>query len=341
MARDTYDDTPRPRRGISLAKGPVALIGIASLALGVLGFIFADQSFTFDAPSGTVEGSTFIGIEGNGWTWLLFAAAGLLLMLGSPVHWGAKSMAFIVGVALVVGALIALSDGTDILGIFATNNWTKLVMGAGGGALIVLSMLPRVGCRRGGPPPTARRDRELENRDERDPPLRARARPQRPRDDHPGHARGPPLEPVDRPLDLASGGLRPEARQAPCRPGVEPRRRVRARRVRDHDVGLPRRRPRSPRPAPPGRAARSGTRRRSGPRVAAAACSASAPRPRSGSSRPAAARSHRPSRPAAARARRRAASRAPSCRPPRRSAPGRTHPSARCRGRRRARAARR
>ena len=41
--------------------------------------------------------------------------------------------------------------------------------------------------------------------------------------------------------------------------------------------------PRSPRPAPPGRAGRSGTRRRGGPRAAAAACSASGPRPRSGS----------------------------------------------------------
>ena len=56
----------------------------------------------------------------------MFAAAGLLLLLGSPIHWGAKSMAFIVGVALVVGALISLSDGNDILGIIATNNWTKL-----------------------------------------------------------------------------------------------------------------------------------------------------------------------------------------------------------------------
>ena len=170
MARDSYDDTPKPRRGISLAKGPVALIGIASLALGVLGFIFADQSFSFDAPSGTVEGSNFIGIEGNGWTWALFAVAGLLLLLGSPVHWGAKSMAFIVGVALVVGALIALSDGTDVLGIFATNNWTKLVMGAGGAALIVLAMMPRVGRRRGGAPPATRRERNRghETTDERD-----------------------------------------------------------------------------------------------------------------------------------------------------------------------------
>jgi hypothetical protein len=169
MARDTYDDTPRPRRGVSLAKGPVALIGIASLALGVLGFIFADQSFTFDAPDGTVTGATFLGIEGNGWTWALFAVAGLLLMLGSPAHWGAKSMAFIVGVALIVGALISLSDGSDILGIFATNDWTTLVMGVGGAVLVVLAMLPRVGRRRGGAPAATRRDRELETTDERDP----------------------------------------------------------------------------------------------------------------------------------------------------------------------------
>jgi hypothetical protein len=108
------------------------------------------------APDGTVNGSTFLGIEGNGWTWALFAAAGLLLLLGSPIHWGAKSMAFIVGVAMVVGALIALSDGTDILGIFATNNWTKLVMGVGGVALILLSMAPRVGRRRGTAPTATR-----------------------------------------------------------------------------------------------------------------------------------------------------------------------------------------
>lgn len=160
MASEKYDDTPRPRSGVSLAKGPVALIGLASLVLGVLGFIFADQSFTMDVPSGTVEGGTFLGIEGNGWTWALFAAAGLLLALGSPVHWGAKSMAFIVGVAMIVGALIALSDGTDILGIFATNSWTKLIMGAAGAGLILLSMMPRVGRRRGGAPAATRRERE-------------------------------------------------------------------------------------------------------------------------------------------------------------------------------------
>jgi hypothetical protein len=161
MARteERYDDTVRPRRGVSLAKGPVAVIGLASLALGILGFIFANQSFTFDAPDGTVNGSTFLGIEGNGWTWVVFAAAGLLLLLGSPIHWGAKSMAFIVGVVLVVGALISLSDGSDILGVVATNDWTTLVMGAGGAALIVLSMMPRIGQRRGGAPMATREER--------------------------------------------------------------------------------------------------------------------------------------------------------------------------------------
>src|SRR4051794_18702972 len=159
-AVETYDDGVPPRRGVSLAKGPVAIIGALSLALGVLGFIFASRSFTMHVPDGTVNGTTFLGIEGNGWTWVLFAAAGLLLLLGSPIHWGAKSMAFIVGVAMVVGALIALSDGTDILGIIATNNWTKLVMGAAGVALILLSMAPRVGRRRGTAPATTTRRRD-------------------------------------------------------------------------------------------------------------------------------------------------------------------------------------
>ena len=147
--KDKYDEGVPPRRGVSLAKGPVAIIGALSLALGVLGFIFADQSFTMHAPRGTVNGTTFIGIEGNGWTWVLFAAAGLLLLFGAPVHWGAKSMAFIVGIAYGVGALIALSDGHDILGIFAINALTNLILGAAAVALVLLSSMPRVGRRRG------------------------------------------------------------------------------------------------------------------------------------------------------------------------------------------------
>ena len=162
MARtETYDDTVPPRRGVSLAKGPVAIVGIASLALGILGLHLRQPELQLRrARAGPSRAATFLGIEGNGWTWALFAAAGLLLLLGSPIHWGAKSMAFIVGVVMVVGALISLSDGDDVLGIVATNNWTTLVMGAGGAALIVLSMMPRVGKRRGGAPMATREERE-------------------------------------------------------------------------------------------------------------------------------------------------------------------------------------
>jgi hypothetical protein len=155
-AVETYDDGVPPRRGVSLAKGPVAIIGALSLALGILGYIFANQSFTMHPPNGSVFGSNFIGIDGNGWTWLLFAVGGLLLLFGSPLHWGAKSMAFIVGVAYGVAALIGLSDGHDILGIFAVNAVTMIILGATAIGLILLSMMPRLGRRRGAAPMATR-----------------------------------------------------------------------------------------------------------------------------------------------------------------------------------------
>ena len=84
-------------------------------------------------------------MEVNGWGGLLFVAAGLLLLLGAPMHWGAKSMSLIVGISLVVLCLIALANGQGALGIFAANGQTELVWGATGALLIVLSLLPRVG----------------------------------------------------------------------------------------------------------------------------------------------------------------------------------------------------
>jgi hypothetical protein len=147
MARDRYADAP-PRKGVSLAKGPVGLLGLASLALGVLGFIIANHSFAMHPMNGTVVGGKFLGIMGNGWTWVLFAAGGLLLLLGSPAHWGAKSMAFIVAIAYGAAAVIALVDGHDVFGIIAANHLTEIVLGAAAIVLLVLSMMPRVG---GGP----------------------------------------------------------------------------------------------------------------------------------------------------------------------------------------------
>ena len=90
----------------------------------------------------------FLGIEGNGWTWLLFAGAGLILLLSAPMHWGAKSMAMIVGLAMAAAAVLALVDGSDVLGVFAANGATVLAFGAAAVALLLVAMLPRVGRKR-------------------------------------------------------------------------------------------------------------------------------------------------------------------------------------------------
>jgi hypothetical protein len=135
-------------KGVSLAKGPVGIIGIVLLAGGILGLLFGSTDFSTSAPDGDVTGGTWFGIEGNGWTWLLFGGAGLILLLSAPMHWGAKTMAMIVGLAMAAAAIIALIDGSDVFGVFAANNATMLAFGAAAVALLVVAMLPRVGRRR-------------------------------------------------------------------------------------------------------------------------------------------------------------------------------------------------
>ncbi len=135
-------------KGVSLAKGPVGIIGAVLLAGGILGLLFGSTDFGMDAPNGDVTGGTFLGIEGNGWTWLLFSAAGLLLLMSAPMHWSAKTMAMIVGLTMAAAAIIAIVDGSDVLGIFAANGMTMLAFGAAAVACLVVAMLPRVGRRK-------------------------------------------------------------------------------------------------------------------------------------------------------------------------------------------------
>ena len=135
------------RKGVSLAKGPVGIIGAILLAGGVLGLLFGSTDFTTNAPNGDVTGGTWIGIEGNGWTWLLFGGTGLVLLLSAPLHWSAKTMAMLGGVVMAIACALAIVDG-DVLGIFAANSWTMLAFGAAAVALLLVAMLPRVGRRK-------------------------------------------------------------------------------------------------------------------------------------------------------------------------------------------------
>jgi hypothetical protein len=123
-------------RGVSLAKGPVAIIGAVLLAGGILGLLMGSTDFTTHAP------------EGNGWTWVGIGAAGLILLLSAQMHWSAKTMAMIVGLVLAAACVIAIVDGNDVLGVAAANRATMVVFGVAAVALLLVAMLPRVGRRR-------------------------------------------------------------------------------------------------------------------------------------------------------------------------------------------------
>jgi len=163
------DQTNRTR-GVSLAKGPIALIGALLLVYGVTAFVMGGHSFALAFPSGTVNGDTWLGLEVNAWSSLLFVGAGVLLLISAPAHWAAKTMSLIVGLVLLAAAVIALYDKQDVLGIFAANGPTRLVWAIAGSVLIVLSLLPRVG-RKTAPVPTPdsiERERRV-TRDGREP----------------------------------------------------------------------------------------------------------------------------------------------------------------------------
>jgi hypothetical protein len=134
--------------GVSLAKGPAALIGLAMIAWGVIHFLSGGNSFSANPPDGAVTGDSFLGLTGNGWTNTLWAAGGLLLAFGAPLHWGAKAMSIVVAVVLGAAALVGASDGSSVFGIFATDAQTQIAQGAVAVALLVVALLPRVGGRR-------------------------------------------------------------------------------------------------------------------------------------------------------------------------------------------------
>ena len=73
-----------------MARGPVGVIGLVLLAYGVTALIFGGHSFAQHAPNGAVHGGTWVGVEVDGWTGVLFIAAGLLLLLAAPRHWGLR-----------------------------------------------------------------------------------------------------------------------------------------------------------------------------------------------------------------------------------------------------------
>lgn len=141
MARTVRNDG----RGISLAKGPVAIVAIILIAFAVIALASGATQFKAHPISGNVDGKKILGLELNGWSMVLTGGAGLLLLFGAPMHSAAKSLALIVGLVLGAASVISLYDKHDVFGIFAANGRTSLGWGVAAAVLLVLALLPRVG----------------------------------------------------------------------------------------------------------------------------------------------------------------------------------------------------
>src|SRR5579875_2638274 len=134
-------------RGVSLAKGPIALVGLLGIIYGLSAVIIRAHGFALHFPNGHVHGSYWLHLKVNGWTALLFIAAGLALVFSAAAHLTAKTMAMLVGVVMIVLAIIGVAQGHGVLGIFAADHWTELIWAIAGVVPIVLALMPRVGGR--------------------------------------------------------------------------------------------------------------------------------------------------------------------------------------------------
>jgi hypothetical protein len=136
----------RTEKGVSLARGPALILGTILLAAGLY-FLYKQHNFprfstNFPHGDAPVDGKVFGIFGANGWTGMLTAVAGGLLLFGAAQHLLAKTMSLIVGVALGAAAVIAAING-DVLGMAAANTWTEIAWGAAAAILLFNTMVPR------------------------------------------------------------------------------------------------------------------------------------------------------------------------------------------------------
>ncbi|HSO98435.1 MAG TPA: hypothetical protein VLP43_05755 [Solirubrobacteraceae bacterium] len=142
---DTTNSRTHTEKGASLARGPAHILGTILLIAGLY-FLYKQHTFPkfSQLPNGTAPGQkVFLGIFGaNGWTGMLTAVAGGLLLFGAAQHLLAKTMSLIVGIALGIAAVIAAISG-NVLGLAAANIWTEVLWGASALLLLFNSAIPR------------------------------------------------------------------------------------------------------------------------------------------------------------------------------------------------------
>src|ERR1700761_2022453 len=142
----TAATTTRTEKGLSLARAPPLILGTILLAVGLY-LLYKAHTFppfsNFPNGSVTKDGDFLFGLFGaNGWTGMLTAVGGGLLLFGAAQHLLAKTMSLIVGIALGAAAVIALISG-NVLGMAAANGWTELAWGASAVILLFNTLVPR------------------------------------------------------------------------------------------------------------------------------------------------------------------------------------------------------
>ena len=133
-------------KGISLARGPALILGTILLAAGLYS-LYKQHTFprlsSFPDGNAPVQGKVLFTIFGaNGWTGMLTAVAGGLLLFGAAQHLLAKTISLIVGLALGAAAIISLISG-NVLGLAAANGWTELAWAIAAAILLFNTLSPR------------------------------------------------------------------------------------------------------------------------------------------------------------------------------------------------------
>jgi len=141
----TYAPATVGERRISLSRGPALIVGTILLAAGLY-FLYRSHTYprfaNFPNGNAPVERDAFFGVFGiNGWTGMLTAIAGGLLLFGAAEHFMSKGMSLFVGCCLGAAAIIAAISG-NVLGLAAANVWTKIGWGAAAVILLLNALMP-------------------------------------------------------------------------------------------------------------------------------------------------------------------------------------------------------
>ncbi|HWD86467.1 MAG TPA: DUF4383 domain-containing protein [Solirubrobacteraceae bacterium] len=140
----TYAPATATERRVSLSRGPALIVGTILLAAGLY-FMYRQHTYPrwSNFPNGGAPVDRHVlGIFGiNGFTGLLTAICGGLLLFGAAQHYLAKTMSLIVGIVLGAAAIIGAVSG-NVLGLAASNGWTELAWGIAAAILLINAVIP-------------------------------------------------------------------------------------------------------------------------------------------------------------------------------------------------------